>query len=62
MLRSIRQASDCANAIKSIAGTGMSLYGQVVKEIRGAARDYLYVDFAHENRKSNVHAHALVGA
>ena len=34
MLTSFRLASDCANAIRSMAGTGMGPYGQVVKEIK----------------------------
>ena len=60
MLISIYFASDCANAIRSIAGTGMGLYGQVMEEIRCRAHDFLYVDFAHENRKSNVDARSSI--
>ena len=59
MLTSFRLASDCANAIRSMAGTGMGPYGQVVKEIKERARDFVFVDFIHENRNSNVDAHAL---
>jgi hypothetical protein len=39
-----------------MAGTGMGPYGQVVKEIKEGARDFVYVDFVHENRNSNVDA------
>ena len=59
MLTSFRLASDCANAIRSMAGTGMGPYGQVVKEIKEEARDFVFVDFVHENRNFNVDAHAL---
>jgi len=37
----------------------MCSYGQVVKEIKARALDFLFVDFAHESRKSNVDAHDL---
>jgi len=43
-----------------MAETGMGHYGQVVKEIRGGARDFHYVDFAHESRHSNIDAYTLV--
>jgi hypothetical protein len=59
MLTSFRLASDCANAIRSMAGTSMAPYGQVVKEIRERARDFLYVDFIHKNKNSNVDTHTL---
>ena len=32
----------------------MGPYGHVAKEIKARALDFLYVDFVHENRKSNV--------
>jgi len=35
----------------------MCSYGQDVKEIKARALDFLFVDFAHESRKSNVDAH-----
>ena len=59
MLTSVRLASDCANAIRSMEGRNMSPYGQIVKEIQTRAHDFLLVDFVHENRKSNVDAHTL---
>jgi hypothetical protein len=59
MLTSFGLASDCANAIRSMAGTCMGRCGQVVKEIKEGARDYVFVDFVQENRNSNVDAHAL---
>ena len=59
MLTSFRLASDCANAIRSMAGTGMGPYGQVVKEIKEGSRDFVFVDFVHENRNPNVDAHTL---
>jgi hypothetical protein len=37
----------------------MGPYGQAVKEVRARARDFIYVDFAHESRSSNVDAHNL---
>lgn len=60
MLRSSRLASDSANVIiRSVGGARMYLYGQFVKEIKASVLGFLYVDFAHESRKSNVHAHNL---
>ena len=53
-LWSIRLASDSTNVIRSIEGTNMGPYGHVAKEIKARALDFLYVDFVHENRKSNV--------
>jgi ribonuclease HI len=58
-LQSIRLASDSANVIRSLEETGMGPYGQVVKEVKARARDLNFVDFAHENRSSNVDAHNL---
>ena len=62
MLTSFLLASDCANTIRSMAGTGMGPYGQVMKEIKEQACDFVFVDFVHENRNSNVDAHALAGS
>jgi hypothetical protein len=58
-LQSIRLASNNANVIRSLEETGMSPYGQVVKEVKARARDLNFIDFAHENRSSNVDAHNL---
>jgi hypothetical protein len=59
MLTLGRLASDCANAIRSLEGRNIGPYGQIVKEIRTRAHDFLLVDFVHENRNSNVDAHTL---
>ena len=37
----------------------MCSYGQVVKEIKARALDFLFVVFSHESRKSNVDARNL---
>ena len=58
-LQFIWLASDSANVIKSREETGMGPYGQVVREVKARARDFNFVDFAHENRSSNVDAHNL---
>jgi predicted RNA methylase len=58
MLTSVRLALDCANTIRSIEGRNMSPYGQIVKEIQIRAHDF-FVEFVHENRKSNVDAHTI---
>jgi hypothetical protein len=58
-LQSIWLASDNANVIRSLEETGMGPYGQVVKEVKAMAHDLNFVDFAHENRSSNVGAHNL---
>jgi hypothetical protein len=58
-LQSIWLASDSANVIRSLEETGMGPYGQVVKEVKTRAHDFNFVDFAHQNRSSNVDAHNL---
>jgi hypothetical protein len=58
-LQSFRLASDSANVIRSLEKEGMGLYGQVVREVRARACDFIYVDFAHESRNSNIDAHNL---
>jgi hypothetical protein len=37
----------------------MGPYGQVVKEVKARARDFNFVDFAHQNRISNVDTYNL---
>jgi len=37
----------------------MGPYVQVVKEAKARARDFNFVDFSHQNRRSNVDAHNL---
>ena len=59
MLTSFWLVPDYANAIRSMAWTDMGPYGQVVKEIKEEARDFVFVDFVHENRNSNVDAGIL---
>jgi hypothetical protein len=45
MLTLGRLALDCANAIRSLEGRNIGLYGQIVKDIRTRAHDFLLVDF-----------------
>jgi hypothetical protein len=43
MLRSIRLASHSANVIKSIEGTGRSVWSSCEGEVKGRARELFYV-------------------
>jgi hypothetical protein len=58
-LQSFQLASNIAKVIRSLGEEGMSPYGQVVKKVWTRAHDFIYVDFAHESRNSNVDAHIL---
>ena len=58
-IQSIRLASDSAYVIQSLEETGMGPYAQVVKEVKVRAHDFIFVDFAQENRSSNIDAHNL---
>lgn len=59
LVTSLRLASDCDNAIRSLKGDGMGPYGQIVKEINDRARVFSAVEFVHENRQVNIDAHCI---
>jgi hypothetical protein len=59
MLTSVRLASDCANAIRSLERRNIGPYSQIMKEIETRAHDFLLIDFVHKNRKLNVDAHTF---
>jgi hypothetical protein len=52
-------ASDCSNMIRSLTGDGMGYYGHIAQEIKARAARFRCVDFVHESRNSNVHAHSV---
>jgi ribonuclease HI len=59
-LRQVKLASDCANVIKSINNDDvLTLYGQVVREIRITKEEFEVFEFVHEGRRSNGDAHDL---
>jgi hypothetical protein len=39
--------------------SGVTSYGQIIKEIKARMKDFTSVDIVHVGRKSNVHAHIL---
>jgi hypothetical protein len=59
-VRQVKLASDCANVIKSINSNDvLTLYGQVVREIRITREEFELFEFVHEGRRSNGDAHDL---
>jgi ribonuclease HI len=58
-LSQVRMASDCANAVRSMAGSTSSVYGQIVKEIKDGAADFQMMEIVHERREANSDAHTL---
>jgi len=50
---------DSVNVIRSLEEMGMGPYGQVMKEVKARACDFIFVDFAHENRSSNIDVYNL---
>jgi hypothetical protein len=59
LLQRFRVASDCINAIRSIDGEGRGPYSHIVRELKARKTDFQVVQFVHEGRSSNVHAHCL---
>jgi hypothetical protein len=58
-LQRLRIASDCLNLMKSIRGTGMGPYGQIIQEIKARSLVFGLVKFAHESRKLNMDVGSL---
>jgi hypothetical protein len=59
-LRQIKLASDCANVIKSINNNDvLTLYAQVVREIRTTREEFELFEFFHGGQRSNGDAHDL---
>ncbi|OEL30005.1 hypothetical protein BAE44_0008976, partial [Dichanthelium oligosanthes] len=59
VLQNVRVASDCANVIKSIRGSGMGQYGPIVRGINARRASFTRVEFVHEGRDSNGDEHRL---
>jgi ribonuclease HI len=58
ILHKFRVACDCINAVKSIHGEGMGLYGPIVLD-QDDKSNLPHVEFVHERRNSNLDAHRL---
>ena len=58
-LQTVRVATDCANAARSIQGVGFGSYGPIILEIKRRMESFARVDFVHEGRQSNFDAHQL---
>jgi ribonuclease HI len=58
-LSRVRMASDCANAVRSMAGSTSGVYGQIVKKIKDGAADFQMMEIVHERREANSDAHTL---
>ena len=59
MISRVRIASDCAGAVRSLEGSGMSRYGHVIREIKVAMASFKGAEVVHEGRASNIDAHTL---
>jgi hypothetical protein len=59
MLQKIRLTTDCAAAVKSIAGEGMGSYGHIVQELKARHQDFTSIEFVHEHRDSKGDAHTI---
>jgi len=53
VLRWARLASDCTNAVISIAQTMLGPYNQITKEIKEDALAFQEMEFVHDRREAN---------
>jgi hypothetical protein len=58
-LRRVRIASDCANAVRSLAYDILGVYSHIVKEIKADPASFQGMEFVHEKREANHDAHVL---
>jgi ribonuclease HI len=58
-LHQVRMASDCANAVRSLAHDTLGVYSHIVKEIKADAAAFQRMEFVHEKREANHDAHVL---
>jgi len=58
-MQRITIASDCVNVVCSIQGSGMGLYGHIVREIKAEMTSFTKANFVHEGRNSNGDAHRI---
>ena len=59
MIRRVRIATDCACAVRSMAGPGMGRYGHVIRVMKAGMTNFERAEVVHEGRASNTDAHAL---
>jgi hypothetical protein len=58
-LQTMKVATDCANAARSIQGAGFGSYGPIILEIERTMKSFARVDVVHEGRQSNFDSHQL---
>ena len=58
-LSRVRMASDCANAVRGMAGSTFGVCGQIVKELKEGAAAFQTMEIVHERRDANFDAHTL---
>ena len=59
-LTNLRLASDCQTVIRRInGGDTLGKYGQIVCEIKDTSTEFQKIEFAHEERLTNINAHNL---
>ena len=59
LLQDFRVACDNAGVVANIREGSLGSYGHIVQEIRDRSNDFVFVEFVHEGRQSNVDAHNL---
>ena len=58
-LSRVRMASDCATAVRGMAGSTSCVYGHIVKELKEGAAAFQMMEIVHERRDANFDAHTL---
>lgn len=59
-LRRVHMASDCANAVRSMAGAMMAAYDQIVKELKEDAAAFQLMEIVHEMMRRGKQTTALI--
>jgi hypothetical protein len=58
-LRRVQMVSDCINAVRSLSGPTLGIYGHIIKEIRAVATSFQEMVFVHKSREANQDARTL---
>ena len=58
-LSRVRMASDCANAVRGMAGSTSGVYGQIVNDLKEGAAAFQMMEIVHEQRDANFDTHTL---
>ena len=59
MLRKVRIATDCENAVRNMRGPGMGCHGHIIRELKEGMASFEKAEIVHESRASNFDAHRL---